>query len=75
MRHGLGPLRSPPAHTGLASGLVGTSHELGAALAIAALASADFTTLAYPALTLALTTPFLLPRGRPNPTSPHAMAH
>ncbi|MGW1775483.1 MFS transporter [Streptomyces sp. NPDC002104] len=64
-----------PAHTGLASGLVGTSHELGAALAIAALASADFTTLAYPSLALALATPLLLPKGHPDPTATHAMAH
>lgn len=64
-----------PAHTGLASGLVGTSHELGAAIALAALATADFTTLAVPALALALATPLLLPPGRPDPSSPHAMAH
>ncbi|MCX4778341.1 MFS transporter [Streptomyces sp. NBC_01264] len=64
-----------PAHTGLASGLVGTSHELGAAIAISALASADFTTLAYPALALALAIPLLLPKGHPDPTSTQPMAH
>ncbi|MFE2306450.1 MFS transporter [Streptomyces sp. NPDC059411] len=64
-----------PDHTGLASGLVGTSHELGAAIGIAALAQGSFTTLALPALALALAAPLLLPHGRPDASSSHAMAH
>lgn len=64
-----------PDHTGVASGLVGTSHELGAAIGIAAFASGSFTTLALPALALALAAPLLLPHGRPAASSAHAMAH
>ncbi|MFD7261820.1 MFS transporter [Streptomyces sp. NPDC059874] len=65
----------PPEHSGLASGLVGTSHELGAALGVAALASNGFDTLPLPALALALTAAALLPKGRPHPTAARAMAH
>lgn len=65
----------PPDHSGLASGLVGTSHELGAAIGIAAFASGSFTTLALPALALALAAPLLLPQGRPAASATHAMAH
>ncbi|WP_412078027.1 MFS transporter [Streptomyces xanthophaeus] len=64
-----------PEHSGLASGLVGTSHELGAALGVAALASGGFTALPFPALALALAAAALLPTGRPSPTAARAMAH
>ncbi|MEU9085512.1 hypothetical protein [Streptomyces sp. NPDC048357] len=64
-----------PEHSGLASGLVGTSHELGAAIGVAALASGGFTTLPFPALALALAAAALLPSGRLSPTAARAMAH
>lgn len=64
-----------PEHSGLASGLVGTSHELGAAVGLAALAPSGFSTLALPALALALAAAVLLPKGRPSPSAARAMAH
>ncbi|MFF4432891.1 MFS transporter [Streptomyces sp. NPDC001513] len=64
-----------PEHSGLASGLVGTSHELGASIGVAALASGGFTVLPFPALALALAAAALLPDGRPAPTAARAMAH
>ncbi|MGW7140528.1 MFS transporter [Streptomyces xanthophaeus] len=65
----------PADRAGLASGLVGTSHELGAALGVAALASGGFTSLPLPALALALAAALLLPTGRPSPAAARAMAH
>ncbi|MEV7525429.1 MFS transporter [Streptomyces sp. NPDC091371] len=65
----------PPEHSGVASGLVGTSHELGAALGVAALAPGGFSTLPLPALALTLTAAALLPKGRPSADAARAMAH
>ncbi|MBT2455391.1 MFS transporter [Streptomyces sp. ISL-86] len=64
-----------PDHTGLASGLIGTSHELGAAVGVAALTSGSFTTLTLPALALALSAPLLLPKGHPSPSTTHTLSH
>lgn len=64
-----------PEHSGFASGLVGTAHELGAAIGVAALASGGFTRLPLPALALALAAALLLPHGRPSPAAARAMAH
>ncbi|MFF4009150.1 MFS transporter [Streptomyces sp. NPDC001717] len=64
-----------PEHSGLASGLVGTSHELGAAVGLAVLAPTGFGALALPALGLALAAGALLPKGRPSPSAARAMAH
>ncbi|MFD3697642.1 MFS transporter [Streptomyces sp. NPDC058646] len=64
-----------PEHSGLASGTVGTAHELGAALGVAALASGGFTALPFPALALALAAAVLLPAGHPSPSAARATAH
>ncbi|MFI1579122.1 hypothetical protein [Embleya sp. NPDC020630] len=84
--HGL-----PHRDTGLASGLIGTAHELGAALGVAVLAAIAgaaldgaggvtgfrhaFLACAAIAVAAAAASAVLLPRDRPDPDQARAMAH